>query len=156
MKMKLPKQVIDLFTSLIAVPLGIFLLDIFGYPKSIVSYLILTFGLWCLFRSIFPSFWDQIVMKFGKIKWTRDEFCRGHLITGNTGSGKTASAIKRIAHEAYKNFKSWGGIIVDPKCVLWQDFQKISTFASSIYQRQELKFSVVFHFIYLITLTIIR
>ncbi len=68
----------------------------------------------------------EIIARFGGMQWERDVFCRGWSITGSTGSGKTAAAIKYLAHELFKNAPNWGGIIIDPKCVLWQDFREIS------------------------------
>lgn len=57
-----------------------------------------------------------------------DTFCRGWLITGSTGSGKTASGLMRIAHFLYTYFPNWGGLVIDPKCVLWIAFQEIAEF----------------------------
>ena len=35
----------------------------------------------------------RIVVRLAGFAWTREDFCRGWLITGDTGSGKTRSGI---------------------------------------------------------------
>jgi hypothetical protein len=35
----------------------------------------------------------RIVVRLAAFAWTREDFCRGWLITGDTGSGKTARSI---------------------------------------------------------------
>ena len=55
------------------------------------------------------------------MKWNLNDFCRGWLVTGKTGSGKTASAIAHILHQLFQrvsdenNLKLWGGVAVDQK-----------------------------------------
>jgi hypothetical protein len=36
-----------------------------------------------------------VVAKLGGVTWRRNQFCRGWLITGDTGSGKTSSGINQ-------------------------------------------------------------
>jgi len=52
--------------------------------------------------------------------WRRNQFCRGWLITGDTGSGKTSSGINQLAHQVFQNEKNWGGLCVDEKGVYWE------------------------------------
>lgn len=52
--------------------------------------------------------------RLGKLAWNRNSFCRGWLITGATGTGKTAVAIVTLMHsvfrhEAGKIRKGWEG-----------------------------------------------
>jgi hypothetical protein len=68
------------------------------------------------------------VCQLGNMKWSRNDFCRGWLITGGTGSGKT-EFIKVLLHELFINEKGergpdgkylhgkypWGGISIDAK-----------------------------------------
>lgn len=58
--------------------------------------------------------------KLGGLKWRRNQFCRGWLITGDTGSGKTTSGINQLAHQVFQNEPTWGGLCVDEKGVYWE------------------------------------
>ena len=40
------------------------------------------------------------VARLGGLRWKRTQFCRGWLITGDTGSGKTSSGINQLAHQS--------------------------------------------------------
>ena len=60
------------------------------------------------------------VAKLGRLKWKRNQFCRGWLITGDTGSGKTSSGINQLAHQVFQNEKKWGGLCIDEKGVYWE------------------------------------
>ncbi len=43
------------------------------------------------------------VARLGGLRWKRTQFCRGWLITGDTGSGKTSSGINQLAHQVFQN-----------------------------------------------------
>jgi len=58
---------------------------------------------------------NKPIVRFGKLSWNLNDFCRGWSITGRTGSGKTASAIMRILHQLFINCPKWGGLTVDEK-----------------------------------------
>ena len=60
------------------------------------------------------------VARLGKLTWRRNQFCRGWLITGDTGSGKTSSGINQLAHQVFQNEPKWGGLCVDEKGVYWE------------------------------------
>jgi hypothetical protein len=60
------------------------------------------------------------VAKLGGLKWKRTQFCRGWLITGDTGSGKTSSGINQLAHQVFQNESTWGGLCIDEKGVYWE------------------------------------
>jgi len=60
------------------------------------------------------------VAKLGGLVWKRNQFCRGWLITGDTGSGKTSSGINQLAHQVFQNEPTWGGLCVDEKGVYWE------------------------------------
>ena len=60
------------------------------------------------------------VAKLGGLTWRRNQFCRGWLITGDTGSGKTSSGINQLAHQVFKNEPTWGGLCIDEKGVYWE------------------------------------
>jgi hypothetical protein len=57
---------------------------------------------------------------FGGLTWRRNQFCRGWLITGDTGSGKTSSGINQLAHQVFRNETKWGGLCIDEKGVYWE------------------------------------
>jgi len=60
------------------------------------------------------------VARLGGLKWKRTQFCRGWLITGDTGSGKTSSGINQLAHQVFRNEPTWGGLCIDEKGVYWE------------------------------------
>jgi Type IV secretion-system coupling protein DNA-binding domain len=60
------------------------------------------------------------VARLGGLTWRRNQFCRGWLITGDTGSGKTSSGINQLAHQVFQNEPTWGGLCIDEKGVYWE------------------------------------
>jgi hypothetical protein len=60
------------------------------------------------------------VARLGHLVWKRNQFCRGWLITGDTGSGKTSSGINQLAHQVFQNEPKWGGLCIDEKGVYWE------------------------------------
>lgn len=65
------------------------------------------------------------------LRWKRGQFCRGWLITGDTGSGKTSSGINQLAHQVFRNEPTWGGLCIDEKAVYWETLRPMTEF----YQR---------------------
>jgi len=63
---------------------------------------------------------QKIVARLKGMKWTREDFCRGWLITGDTGSGKTRSGITPLLFEVFTNEPDWGGVCIDDKGVYWE------------------------------------
>ena len=72
---------------------------------------------WLLFV---PSNRKARVARLGGLTWKRNQFCRGWLITGDTGSGKTSSGINQLAHQVFQNEPKWGGLCIDEKGVYWE------------------------------------
>ncbi len=62
----------------------------------------------------------RTVLRLGGITWTMEDFVRGWLITGRTGSGKTQCAINAITFQIFQNVKNWGGICLDQKGLYWE------------------------------------
>ena len=60
------------------------------------------------------------VARLGGLTWKRNQFCRGWLVTGDTGSGKTTSGINQLAHQVFQNEPKWGGLCIDEKGVYWE------------------------------------
>jgi len=87
-------------------------------PHSLlVIGLCLAFGAWTLFASDDSG---NIVLRLGGLSWTMEDFVRGWLITGRTGSGKTQCAINAITFQIFQNVKNWGGICLDQKGLYWE------------------------------------
>ena len=63
---------------------------------------------------------DRVVVRLAGFKWTRADFCRGWLITGDTGSGKTRSGITPLLFQVFQNEPTWGGLCIDDKGVYWE------------------------------------
>jgi type IV secretory pathway TraG/TraD family ATPase VirD4 len=61
-----------------------------------------------------------IVAELGGFRWTRQDFCRGWLITGDTGSGKTRSGITPLLFQVFQNEPTWGGLCIDDKGLYWE------------------------------------
>ena len=78
----------------------------------VVICLCLAFAAWTLFASDNSG---KIVLRLGGLAWTMEDFVRGWLITGRTGSGKTQCAINTITFQLFQNVKDWGGVCLDQK-----------------------------------------
>ncbi|MDB4265120.1 type IV secretion system DNA-binding domain-containing protein [bacterium] len=57
----------------------------------------------------------KVILRFGKLTWTKEEIVRHVLITGDTGSGKTTSGLHPILHQLTKNMPDWGGLVLGAK-----------------------------------------
>jgi hypothetical protein len=62
----------------------------------------------------------NVVLRLGGFQWTMEDFCRGWLVTGQVGSGKTSGAVNTMMWEVSKNCPSWGGVCVDDKGLYWE------------------------------------
>jgi type IV secretory pathway TraG/TraD family ATPase VirD4 len=65
------------------------------------------------------------ILKLGNLAWSEEDFCRGWLVTGETGSGKTLGGINRMLWEVSKNCPTWGGICIDDKGLYWETLSKM-------------------------------
>ena len=74
-------------------------------------------------------------IKVGPFKWTKNDFCRGWLITGQTGSGKTVCAIKTIITSLFRDCPEWGGAVVDQK---GQFYEVVKEVADNFYADEKL------------------
>ena len=66
------------------------------------------------------------IVRLNGFAWSREDFCRGWLITGDTGSGKTRSGINQLLYQVFKNDKNWGGLCIDDKGVYWETLVKMA------------------------------
>ena len=73
------------------------------------------------------------VAQLGHLTWKRNQFCRGWLITGDTGSGKTTSGINQLAHQVFQNEPKWGGLCIDEKGVYWETLSAMAKY----YEREQ-------------------
>ena len=73
-----------------------------------------------LFLLFVPRNRKGCVARLGGLTWKRTQFCRGWLITGDTGSGKTSSGINQLAHQVFQNEPTWGGLCIDENGVYWE------------------------------------
>jgi hypothetical protein len=67
----------------------------------------------------------KIVLRLGGFAWTQDDFCRGWLVTGQIGTGKTAAAVNSMLWQLTKNCPNWGGVCVDDKGVYWETLSQM-------------------------------
>ena len=81
------------------------------------------FAAWSLMA---PDNSGQIVLRLGGLTWTMEDFVRGWLITGRTGSGKTQCAINAITFQIFQNVRNWGGICLDQKGLYWEILTKMA------------------------------
>ena len=71
---------------------------------------------------------NRHVAQLAGLTWKRNQFCRGWLITGDTGSGKTSSGINQLAHQVFQNEPKWGGLCIDEKGVYWETLSAMARF----------------------------
>jgi type IV secretory pathway TraG/TraD family ATPase VirD4 len=68
----------------------------------------------------------RAVIRLAGFKWTRADFCRGWLITGDTGSGKTRSGITPLLFQIFRNEPTWGGLCIDDKGIYWETLSEMA------------------------------
>lgn len=66
------------------------------------------------------------IAKLSGLTWSREDFCRGWLITGDTGSGKTRSGITQLLFQVFENEPLWGGLCIDDKGVYWETLKEMA------------------------------
>ena len=68
----------------------------------------------------------NVIVQLKGLTWTREDFCRGWLITGDTGSGKTRSGITPLLYQVFQNEPGWGGICIDDKGIYWETLSEMA------------------------------
>jgi hypothetical protein len=63
---------------------------------------------------------SPVVLRLGGFTWGLEDFCRGWLITGQIGTGKTTGAINAMLWQVSRNCPQWGGVCVDDKGLYWE------------------------------------
>lgn len=79
-----------------------------------------SFALFTVFLKPSKKLKKKVVVRLKGMQWTREDFCRGWLITGDTGSGKTRSGITPLLFQVFTNEPDWGGVCIDDKGVYWE------------------------------------
>jgi hypothetical protein len=62
------------------------------------------FTVWTLFAA---DAGGRPVVRLAGLSWSMEDFVRGWLITGRTGSGKTQCAINTITYQIFRNVPDW-------------------------------------------------
>lgn len=63
---------------------------------------------------------SPVILRLGGFAWRLEDFCRGWLITGQIGTGKTTGAVNAMLWQVSKNCPTWGGVCVDDKGLYWE------------------------------------
>ena len=90
---------------------------------SLLALIASAFGVAAL---LMPEQRESFVARLKGLRWKRSQFCRGWLITGDTGSGKTSSGINQLAHQVFQNEPRWGGLCIDEKGVYWETLKAMA------------------------------
>jgi hypothetical protein len=75
----------------------------------------------CLAFAIAParSCPKDVVMRLGGQTWDLNNFCRGWIVTGGVGSGKT-QGLTIMLHSIFRHVMDWGGLACDEKGVWYE------------------------------------
>ena len=79
-------------------------------------------GVWQLYCAVTvkPPTRPPVILRLGGFSWDIFSFCRGRLITGQVGTGKTVAAINTMLWQVSKNCPNWGDVCIDDKGVYWE------------------------------------
>lgn len=81
-------------------------------------------SLWQLYCAVSasrrPVSVSPVVLRLGGFSWRLEDFCRGWLITGQIGTGKTSAAINTMLWQVSQKCPTWGGVCVDDKGMYWE------------------------------------
>ena len=70
---------------------------------------------WQFYSALSQRRRSPVIVRLGGFSWAMEDFCRGWLITGETGSGKTLGGINTLLWQVCRNCPTWGGVCVDDK-----------------------------------------
>ncbi len=90
-----------------------------GITRS-VAYALGLLSLWQLRCAMGRRSPLPVILRLGGFSWDVFSFCRGWLITGQVGTGKTVGAINAMLWQVSKNCPTWGGVCVDDKGLYWE------------------------------------
>jgi hypothetical protein len=66
-----------------------------------------------------------VTARLGGFTWSRNDFCRGWLITGDTGAGKTF-AVNALLHSVFQHEPDWGGLCCDEKGIYHETLTRMA------------------------------
>ncbi|MEO6875454.1 MAG: hypothetical protein ABI222_11605, partial [Opitutaceae bacterium] len=82
-----------------------------GHPREFAAgfAILALWQLFCATRAPHRSA-SPFILRLGGFSWTLDDFCRGWLITGQIGTGKTSGAINTMLWQISRSCPNWGGV----------------------------------------------
>lgn len=90
---------------------GVYWFDRLLFPYGIIAFLLSAAGGYCvLLRKT-----CRVILRYGRLTWTKEEVVRHILITGDIGSGKTTSGFHSILFQLTQNVSNWGGLVLGVK-----------------------------------------
>ena len=111
---------LNVILAAVSAAAGYYALQILDAPKSQI--MAVAFGALACYALGLPTsaLKRKVIVRLRGLSWTREDFCRGWLITGDTGSGKTRSGITPLLYQVFKNEPGWGGVCIDDKGLYWE------------------------------------
>jgi hypothetical protein len=95
-------------------------------------------GLGIVWFSTTPKKNEETVATLAGYNWSKNDFCRHWLITGQTGTGKTTAAITNLQDSVFEHNPhrrdedgqilqaGWGGVCIDDKGTYWEFLQAMA------------------------------
>jgi hypothetical protein len=94
---------------------------------NVVAWMFLALACW-LVIDLIPHPKGRVIVRLGGLTWRLEDFVRGWLITGKTGSGKTQAAVNAITFQLFKNVKNFGAVCLDQKGLYWEILVSMAKF----------------------------
>lgn len=119
------KRLFNFFIAFASLAAGIGFFRYLPFPENwivLISFAGLSIYVWTLKSRVRKP----PIVKLRGLVWTREDFCRGWLITGDTGSGKTRSGITPLLYQVFQNEPRWGGLCIDDKGLYWETLSEMA------------------------------